>query len=127
MDEEDPAVRSQLASTAKRIPGAQGMRLAHIQIVSANGSDAKDPHIPLLLWWAIEAHVDPQPGDLAQKLQWWNCDAEWESPLGRSMIIPRMARRLAAEPSEQNQKYLEKWLESTSAEHKRVVLDGIKE
>ena len=50
-EEPSPAVRNQLACTCKRLPGrglAAGGRTARAP------EDVKDPHIPLLLWWAIE-------------------------------------------------------------------------
>lgn len=45
-------VRSQLASTAKRLPGADGLPI--IEALLAHDEDAGDPFVPWLLWWAIE-------------------------------------------------------------------------
>ncbi len=51
-EEVDPHVRSQLASTAKRLPGEQALAL--LDALERLDADAADPHIPLLLWWAAE-------------------------------------------------------------------------
>jgi len=49
----DLDVLSQIACTAKRVGGKRGLAIA---IELAGRSDlADDPHLPLLIWWAIEA------------------------------------------------------------------------
>src|SRR5262249_29731549 len=52
--EPDAAVRSQLASSVKRFP--PGVALPIIEAL-VRRDDHADPHIPLLLWWAVEKHV----------------------------------------------------------------------
>jgi hypothetical protein len=54
----DVTVRSQLASTAKRSPAGQGLPI--VRALLARDQDAKDRHLPLLLWWAIEPHAIDQ-------------------------------------------------------------------
>ncbi|MGI9239536.1 MAG: DUF7133 domain-containing protein, partial [Verrucomicrobiales bacterium] len=55
----DRDVLSQVASTAKRVGGEQGLAIA---IGLAGRSDlADDPHLPLLIWWAIEACCSELP------------------------------------------------------------------
>ena len=51
-NETDVTVRCQLACTAKRLPGEQGLPTAAAML--PHDSDAGDTFIPLLLWWAIE-------------------------------------------------------------------------
>src|SRR5262249_41504098 len=46
-------VRSQLACTARRLPPDLGLAL--VQKLLARSEDTDDIHIPLLLWWALEA------------------------------------------------------------------------
>ena len=48
-------VRSQLASTAKRLPADQALPL--IDALSTHNEDADDIHIPLLLWRYVGAQV----------------------------------------------------------------------
>jgi len=47
----DPQVRSQLASSAKRLPPSQGLPIAFALL--RRDEDVADVHIPLLTWWAI--------------------------------------------------------------------------
>src|SRR5262249_1322308 len=48
-------VRSQLACSARRIDAANG--LAIVRGLLRHAEDASDPHLPLLIWWAIEARA----------------------------------------------------------------------
>ncbi|MEX0586946.1 MAG: c-type cytochrome, partial [Pirellulales bacterium] len=87
-----PVVRSQLAATAKRLPAADAIPLA--ATLAARDEDVDDPHIPLLLWWAIEKNaIEHRPKVLAlfDEPQWWS------RPLVRSHLVERIARRYAAE------------------------------
>jgi len=54
--ESNPLVRSQLASSAKRFPS--NVALALVSALCEYDADAHDPHIPLLTWWALEAHAE---------------------------------------------------------------------
>ena len=60
----DPQVRSQLASTAKRLPGDCGLAIAVAMLATDRSDDRSDPHLPLLLWWAVESHADDPNGML---------------------------------------------------------------
>ncbi len=87
--------RSQLAATAKRIQPEYG--LAMVKEIVARDEDGDDPHIPLLLWWALEAHsVSSQ--DLALDL--FTEESVWKSALFQEEILPRLMRRYAAEGTE---------------------------
>ncbi|EAQ80887.1 PVC-type heme-binding CxxCH protein [Blastopirellula marina] len=86
-------VCSQLASTAKRIPGVIGYETA--ARLATRDDLADDPHIPLLTWWAIEAHANDSSlaaGKIVKKLQ--------ATKIGGDIVLPRLAQRLAAEPTE---------------------------
>ena len=49
----------QLACTAQRVPADTG--LAIVEGLLKNETDAQDPQIPKLLWWALERHCLAQP------------------------------------------------------------------
>jgi hypothetical protein len=49
-------VRSQLACSARRLPAQAS--LAIVKNLAQRSEDAVDIHLPLLLWWAIEAKAD---------------------------------------------------------------------
>src|SRR5262249_23341814 len=56
MAQTEPAleVRNQLAATAKRLPAPEALAL--VRVLAARAEDAADNRMPLLLWWALEAH-----------------------------------------------------------------------
>jgi putative membrane-bound dehydrogenase-like protein len=93
--EQDPSVRSQLASTCKRLAGNQ--RLAIVRELLRRGEDVDDPHIPLLLWWAIE---DKAVSDREQVLKLLEAPETWKLPLVERHITERLARRYMAEGTE---------------------------
>ena len=51
--ESSPTVRSQLACSARRLPGSDCLPL--VRRLMNHDEDIADIHVPLLLWWAIEA------------------------------------------------------------------------
>ena len=50
-------VRAQLAASARRLPAGQS--LAIVEGLWRQDRDLADPHIPMLIWWAVEAHAVP--------------------------------------------------------------------
>ncbi|MCL6503992.1 MAG: c-type cytochrome [Pirellulales bacterium] len=89
----EPAVevRSQLASTARRLPAEQGLPI--VRRLLEHDEDAGDVHLPLLLWWAIEARC----GEDRERVLAMFADAGlWERRLVVEHICPRLMRRFAA-------------------------------
>jgi putative membrane-bound dehydrogenase-like protein len=123
--EDDPEVRSQLASSLKRLPGDQALPI--LREMLGHGGDAKDPHIPLLLWWAIERHLHTHRDAVVAML---GERALWESPLVRNTVGQRVARWLAASgdhPAE-NQRALVTLLAAVPGKAERqVLLAGVNE
>ena len=78
-------------------PAAAGSALDVAAKLLAHEEDAGDPHIPLLLWWAVEAHALEDVEDTPE------ADSRRRRPGGRRMcrsaILPRLMRRLAAKKS----------------------------
>lgn len=91
-NETDVTVRCQLACTAKRLPGEQGLPTAAAMLTG--DSDAGDTFIPLLLWWAIE---DKAVSDREAVLAIFADEAIWRHPLAGETVAPRLARRYAGE------------------------------
>jgi len=96
--ETDLRVRSQLASTAKRIAGDCGLALTLAMLAQDRSDDAADPHLPLLLWWAVEAHADDESGMLIDALA--SMPELWTSQLFTGVVLERLAKRcgLVADP-----------------------------
>jgi putative membrane-bound dehydrogenase-like protein len=90
--EESVVVRSQLACSARRLPAE--VCLPIVGRLLRRNADGKDPHIPLLLWWAVEEHA---VGARERVLGMFATAAAWERPLIRDVIEGRLMRRYAAE------------------------------
>jgi putative heme-binding domain-containing protein len=89
----DPScvVRSQLACSAKRLPGKHGLPV--VAELIRRDEDANDPQIPLLIWWAIEARA---VSDRAAVLALLDSSDTWRRPIVRDVLVERMARRYLA-------------------------------
>jgi putative membrane-bound dehydrogenase-like protein len=88
--EPDVQVRSQLASSAKRLPGDAGLAIARALL--ARSEDADDPHLPLLIWWAIESKADT---DRDAVLALFRDAATWRLPIVERSIAGRLMQRYA--------------------------------
>jgi putative heme-binding domain-containing protein len=84
-------VRSQLACTCKRLPGDDALPI--VRELLERREDGEDPHIPLLLWWAIE---DKAASHRERVLQLLAARTAWSSPLIRNFIVERISRRYMA-------------------------------
>lgn len=54
--ESDVSVRSQLAASAKRLPGSLCVDIVKRLVIFHD--DSRDPDIPLMLWWALESKAE---------------------------------------------------------------------
>jgi putative membrane-bound dehydrogenase-like protein len=84
-------VRSQLASSARRLPAEQGLPI--VRALVARDEDADDIHVPLLLWWALEAKA---AGEREAVLALFDDPALWQRPMVRTHLLHRLMRRYAA-------------------------------
>jgi putative membrane-bound dehydrogenase-like protein len=118
-----PQVRSQLAATARRLPADQALPV--ILALCKHDEDRDDPHIPLMLWWALEAHMDEVAEAFLGALQ---DGSLWKRPLMSDHLLSRFARRLAVEMTVKNQMRLAQLLAAAPGPASRqVVLNGINE
>ncbi len=90
--EPDAEVRSQLASSLKRLSQTQSLDV--LSDLLQRESDHSDLHIPLLLWWALEAKAIPQQSKLLKMI---TSDPVWESSIVQDHILARLMRRYASE------------------------------
>jgi putative heme-binding domain-containing protein len=88
-------VRSQLASSARRLPAADALPV--LTALVEQNKDAGDPMIPLLIWWGLE---DKAFAGERQILAWFARRSAWNTPLAREEGL-RLIRRYAAEGSAQ--------------------------
>ena len=89
----DPSVtvRCQLAASARRLPGADGLPI--VERLLSRGLDRDDPYLPLMLWWAVEARALT---DTERLLRFFGSREAWEDPGMRENAL-RLVRRYAAE------------------------------
>jgi putative membrane-bound dehydrogenase-like protein len=90
--ETSPVVRSQLACSCKRLPAADCLPV--VRELLRHGEDAADPHIPLLLWWALEDKAIKNRETVLGLLD--EPDA-WRMPLVKQFLLERLARRYLSE------------------------------
>ncbi|MEY4446548.1 MAG: hypothetical protein RL444_1661 [Verrucomicrobiota bacterium] len=90
--EPDAEVRSQFASSARRLPTGQMLTL--VAALAARDEDTQDAYIPLLLWFALESHVSLDRDAVVGLLR---DHALWERPLVQEHLLPRLMRRFATE------------------------------
>ena len=118
-NEQDPQVRSQLASTAKRLPASEG--LAIVQAMLESGKDLDDPHIPLLLWWAVEQHIR---GDRPAFTAFVSNPEISTSKIFNETIVPRLGQRFTQDRLEEDFLVCAKLLDLFSAPDQRQRLLG---
>lgn len=83
-------VRSQWAASARRLPAPECMPI--LRGLLQHDEDAGDIHVPLLLWWAVEAHCEK---DRAAILELLHDSALWRTKLVEQTILPRLMKRFA--------------------------------
>jgi putative heme-binding domain-containing protein len=122
--ESDPQVRAQFAATARRLPAEAGLSLAMAMLAADRPADRDDPHIPLLLWWAVEAHLDQAAGRVAE--HFGADDRLWGSRLVRETILSRLARRCVMAATPRSLMLAERLLRRAPSDATRAaVLDGV--
>jgi putative heme-binding domain-containing protein len=83
-------VRSMWAASSKRLAADEG--LAVDAGLMTRDEDSADVHVPLLLWWSIEARCDT---DRDRVLGLFRGSSLWQTKLARDVILPRLMRRFA--------------------------------
>ncbi len=121
--EPHPEVRSQLACSAKRLDADQALPL--IEILMNNDADAKDPHNPLLIWWALE---DKAESDREAVLDLFRGKAVWDKPLAQATILERLMQRYIMAGGAPNLRTAGRLLAmAPSARHAQPLLNGLEE
>ena len=88
-DETNVQVRSQLASTAKRL--ATDDALPIVGNLLRHDEDVSDPQLPLLIWWALEEHCENWDS-IAQLL---SDQTLWKTPIFQTHLTSRLMQRYA--------------------------------
>ncbi|MEX0726238.1 MAG: PVC-type heme-binding CxxCH protein [Planctomycetaceae bacterium] len=88
--EPDVHVRVQLSASAKRLPASSSLPI--VANLTLHDEDNADPHVPLLLWWAIEAKAE---SDRAAVVDLFRDATFWNRAIVKSTLIERVMRRYA--------------------------------
>jgi putative membrane-bound dehydrogenase-like protein len=118
----DPSVivRSQLACTAKRLPADSALPILG-QLVR-HSEDVDDPHVPMLIWWAFEDKAISNTGDV---LRMFDAPQMWQFPIVRDFLIERLARRWAAEGTDNSLLACAHLAAAAPPEHLDQLLTGL--
>lgn len=90
--EQDREVLAEIACSAKRIRGTDGLELA--AALARRDDLANDPHLPLLVWWAFEATAPEHPNKLEHIL---SDPSFWRAEIVKKTVLSNLVRRLATE------------------------------
>lgn len=93
----NPEVRSQLACTAKRLPGSDAIPV--IRNLLKSHDDVKDPDIPLLTWWAIESKA---VSDQDAVLTLFRDGDIWKNQVVQKVILERLMQRYVVAGGDDN-------------------------
>jgi putative membrane-bound dehydrogenase-like protein len=118
--EQDAQVRSQLASSARRLPGDAALPV--IFALLDRREDANDPYLPLQVWWALEHFAESHR---EQILAEFARGTHWEAPLARSHVLSRLAQRYAARPSPENQQTLARLAQAAPESARALLRQGV--
>ncbi len=83
-------VRSQLASTAKRLPAAEALPI--VRNLLTHDQDTDDIYLPLLLWWAMESKCE---SDRDRVLALFEDPTVWKLRMVQTHLLHRLMRRYA--------------------------------
>ncbi|QDU00121.1 PVC-type heme-binding CxxCH protein [Gimesia aquarii] len=113
-------VRSQLASSSKRLPAEIGLPIAFNLL--SRSEDLEDIHLPLILWWSLEKRVAKNREAL---LAYFSKVEVWQYPLVEKYILERMIRRFASTGSRNDLIICAKLLElAPEKSHAEILMSG---
>lgn len=120
--ERSATVRSELASAAQRLPAAQAVAI--VERLLAYDEDVDDPHLPLLVWWAIERHAEARD----EVLSLCGTSSFWLSAVARHFLVERLGRRYAATRQQADWQSCARLVElAPDSEARIAVLSGIEQ
>ncbi len=121
--DEDVQVRSQLAASAKRLPASVAIPI--VQNLLGRSEDMKDLHMPLMNWWALEAHAEDGSGEIENMVK----DGKiWDLPLFKQEMAARLMRRYAMAGGNENFEMCAKLLQlAPDEEAQKILMTGLQQ
>lgn len=120
--DDQAVVRSQAASTARRVPLTQALQL--IRSLATRVADAEDPWIPLFCWWTLESHVASNRDAV---LTVFADPAFSSTKLATQHLASRIANRLASPENRSDFLALATLIEKSPAPFKGQLVKGFEE
>lgn len=121
LSEGDVQVRVQLAASAKRLAAAAAVGI--LDGLVRHSDDLEDPHQPLMIWWALEAHAETGRAEVAA---WLSKPETWEQKIVGEVLIERLMKRYAIAGGEVNFASAATLLDSApDAETKSALLEAL--
>ncbi len=121
--EQHPEVRSQLAASLKRweIPDV----LPALIRLATREDDIEDPHIPLQIWWAMEAHIGRHAEEVVRLFE---NPAVWEADIVQQVLLRRMMQRAIQSDERKEVQLAERLFElAPSEDTRRLLVEGFQE
>jgi len=121
--DEDVQVRSQLAASAKRLPASVAIPI--VRNLLGRSEDMKDLHMPLMNWWALEAHAEDGSGEIENMVK----DGKiWDLPLFKQEMAARLMRRYAMAGGSENFEMCAKLLQlAPDEEAQKILMTGLQQ
>ncbi len=121
--EKDVSVRVQMACSARRLPGDEGLPI--VRQLLHHDEDARDIHQPLLLWWALEAKCGPDRDGVIELLR---DSSLWNTKLVQQTILSRLMRRFASAGAQKDLRTcVELFRLAPEKKHGQLLLQGFEE
>ena len=117
-----PEVRSQLAATAKRLPGTDAIGIIKNLL---NRDDSADPDIPLQMWWAVESVAESNRKEL---LVLFEDKKIWNNHVVSKTILTRLVQRYIIAASEDDMQSCARLFKlAPSEEYAAILFNGLQE
>ena len=121
--ESSSSVRSQLAATAKRLPGIYAIPI--VKNLIKYHDDSNDPDIPLLIWWAIESKSE---SDRDRILTIFEDKSLWQKKLVQNFLLKRLMQRYILSAGEANYNAASELISlSPDKQNARILISGLRE
>ena len=121
--EKNVQVRSQLASTAKRLPASIAIPI--VKNLLGRSEDLEDLHMPLMNWWVLEAHAEDGSVEIENMVK---DGSIWDLPLFKHEMAARLMRRYAMAGGEKNFEMCARLLNYAPDEHdQKILMTGLQQ
>lgn len=116
-------VRSQLASTSRRLDGQHAIPI--LENLLKYHDDSADPDIPLQIWWGLEPHAVTH---IEQLLTLFRQPSLWQAATVRNVLLERLAQRFVLEGDSAGYTACARLIEmAPSTSEVQMLLKGVQE